>query len=651
MLLAAVSLCPAQSKSAGPEDGQKSGSGSGAGTDLREFDATGFGEQVILGPEWLFSPGDNVAWSAPGLDDSGWKRISAARPIADYGFHDLRHGWYRIHIHVRPGAREITIGVRGIRGSYEIYANGLRVGAAGEIAGVVIYNRQGLTAYAIPADTVSQDGRLTLAIRVAFNASGPRGRGSGTPIDFASEIALIDEPSAEHEAAYIDVHNTADSLVMASVSLLVGVVALALFGAMRTRREYLAAATALLAHGMEAIAIIWSALEATTFTSSLLRYVFLAVGNVALIEFVRMVVRQPRTRWLLLLEAVAGVGTFFALLAILGYGSLYFAFVVFFLPQLLVDGVLTWLLVRGSLQGILEARVLLPSMLLLGLTRLTDFVRFIAFFAHVTVRPIELPVLVLGSFSFDIFSISELLFYITILLFLVIRTVGIARERQRIASEFEAARTVQQVLVPEAFPTVPGFTIQSVYRPFGEVGGDFFQILPIAGGVLAVIGDVSGKGMPAAMTVSLLVGTVRTLAHYTHSPAEILAAMNERMIGRSNGGFTTCLVLRANLDGMLTVANAGHISPYLAGRELVVESGLPLGLASGVGYNENVFDFAVGEQLTLVTDGVVEARDESGELLGFERMAKLSGGSAEAIVQAAQAFGQDDDITVLTLMR
>ena len=606
---------------------------------------------MILGPEWLFSPGDNAAWAAPGLDDSGWKRISATRPIAEYGFHDLRHGWYRIHIHVRPEAREITVGVRGIRGSYEVYANGLRVGAAGEIAGVVIYNRQGLAAYAIPAGVIPPDGRLTLAIRVAFNASGPRGRGLGTPIDFASEISLIDERAAAHEAAYIDVHNIADSLVMASVSLLVGVVALALFGAMRTRREYLAAGIALVADGMEAIAIIWSALEATTFTSQLLRYFFLAAGNVALIEFVRMVVRQPRTRWLLLLEAVAGLATFFALLAILGYGSLYFAFAAFFLPRLLVDVVLAWLLVRGSLQGILEARVLLPSVLLLGLTRLADFVRFIAFFAHATARPLQLPVLVLGSFSFDLFAISELLFYITILLFLVIRTVGIARERQRIANEFEAARTVQQVLVPEAFPTVPGFKIHSVYRPFGAVGGDFFQILPIAGGVLAVIGDVSGKGMPAAMTVSLLVGTVRTLAHYTHSPAEILAAMNERMIGRSNGGFTTCLVLRANLDGVLTVANAGHISPYLAGRELVVENGLPLGLAPGVGYNENVFDFKLGEQLTLMTDGVVEARDESGELLGFERMAKLSAESAETIAEAAQAFGQDDDITVLTLMR
>jgi serine phosphatase RsbU (regulator of sigma subunit) len=169
--------------------------------------------------------------------------------------------------------------------------------------------------------------------------------------------------------------------------------------------------------------------------------------------------------------------------------------------------------------------------------------------------------------------------------------------------------------------------------------------------MLAVIGDVSGKGMPAAMTVSLLVGTVRTLAHYTQSPGEILKAMNQRMFGRSQGGFTTCLVLRADLDGAVTIANAGHLAPYLAGRELPLESGLPLGLSDESTYVECVFTLAAGEQLTLLTDGVVEAREKTGALFGFERTAALSTQPAEAIAIAAQCFGQDDDITVLSLTR
>ena len=200
------------------------------------------------------------------------------------------------------------------------------------------------------------------------------------------------------------------------------------------------------------------------------------------------------------------------------------------------------------------------------------------------------------------------------------------REKQRMAAELAAGRAVQQVLIPEEIPTIPGFNIQSVYKPYGEVGGDFFQVLPVksdsgAGGVLVIIGDVSGKGMPAAMTVSLLVGTVRTLAHYTQSPGEILAAMNQRMLARSHGGFTTCLVLRADPDGTLTIANAGHIAPYLGGKELPLENGLPLGLAAETAYAESTFQLARGQQLTLLTDGVVEARDKSGALFGFERTA------------------------------
>jgi serine phosphatase RsbU (regulator of sigma subunit) len=226
------------------------------------------------------------------------------------------------------------------------------------------------------------------------------------------------------------------------------------------------------------------------------------------------------------------------------------------------------------------------------------------------------------------------------------------REKQRMSAELEAARTVQQVLIPEEIPTIPGFSIQTVYKPYGEVGGDFFQILPLANGaVLVVIGDVSGKGMPAAMTVSLLVGTVRTLAHFTQSPGEILAAMNHRMLGRSHGGFTTCLVLRADANGALTVANAGHIAPYLAGKELPLENGLPLGLAAEATYTESTFHLAPGQQLTLLTDGVVEARDKSGALFGFERTTAISGQSADQIAKTAELFGQDDDITVLTLMR
>ena len=220
----------------------------------------------------------------------------------------------------------------------------------------------------------------------------------------------------------------------------------------------------------------------------------------------------------------------------------------------------------------------------------------------------------------------------------------------RAETELEAARAVQQVLIPDEIPNVPGFRIESVYQPAGQVGGDFFQILPTErGGVLVVIGDVSGKGMPAAMTVSVLVGTLRTLANYTASPGEILAAVNRSLLSRSRDGFTTCLVLRADPDGSVALANAGHLPPYCDGEELVIESGLPLGLLAQSTYPEVQFELRPGAQLTLLTDGVVEARSASGDLFGFARTQAWSCKSAEQIVEAARAFGQEDDITVVTV--
>jgi len=122
-------------------------------------------------------------------------------------------------------------------------------------------------------------------------------------------------------------------------------------------------------------------------------------------------------------------------------------------------------------------------------------------------------------------------------------------------------------------------------------------------------------------------------------------------MGRSGGGFTTCLLFCAEPGGRVTFANAGHLSPYLEGREVVLQNGFPLGLVADCVYEETALTLDAGATLTLLTDGVVEARDRKGELFGFERTERISSGPAEAIVEAAQVFGQDDDITALTVKR
>lgn len=623
------------------------------GNDPRSFDAVGYGEPIALGPNWLFAPGDDPAWASATFDDSKWRTISILHPLAEYGYHDIAYAWYRIHVlHLPPGVHDLTLGIRELSGSYEVYANGVRIGGMGPMSEPIERVQTKLEPFSIPDGLATRNGEIVLAFRFALNVAGSNGRGSSNPMEEDTGIYLMSGSSVAHETSYVIAHKAAVNIVLVGLGLLVGIVAIGLFYAMRDRKEYLAAAVFLLAFSGEAAVRVWDSATAYTIAADWVQYFCIGVATVALIEFVRLVLGKSRTRWLLGLEIASFAAAFGSPLARSGIGSVYIDFVLFFLPILIVDVLLAAMLVRGWRRGNKEARRLLPAVLIYSVSQYWNMGRYLALFLHLTPTLTDLPSVPMMSYDIPLSTYVNFIFFVAILRFLVQRTVNIARDNAHSAAELEAARSVQQVLIADEVPRVKGFAIQSVYKPAGQVGGDFFQILPTkSGGVLVAIGDVSGKGVPAAMTVSLLVGTFRTLAHYTQKPGEILAAMNHRMLTRSHGGFTTCLVLRADADGTLTIANAGHIAPYLAGNELALENGLPLGLSADATYVESVFQLAPGLQLTLLTDGVVEARDKTGALFGFERAAAISVQPAEAIAQAAQAFGQDDDITVLALAR
>ena len=226
----------------------------------------------------------------------------------------------------------------------------------------------------------------------------------------------------------------------------------------------------------------------------------------------------------------------------------------------------------------------------------------------------------------------------------------VTEERAVFAGEVQAARDVQQYLIPAQLPATPGFSLTSDYRPAREVGGDFFQVLPqpADGSLLVIIGDVAGKGIEAGMLATLIVGAVRTAASFTSDPARILALLNERLINRS---LVTCLALLIDRHGSATLVNAGHLPPYLNSKELPVEGALPLGAVSGLHFPALHFTLAPGDFLVLMTDGIAEAQNAHGQLFGFQRIADLlhAGADGPALASAAQAFGQQDDITVLSL--
>jgi hypothetical protein len=311
------------------------------------------------------------------------------------------------------------------------------------------------------------------------------------------------------------------------------------------------------------------------------------------------------------------------------------------------------LLAQGVKRGDLEARFLLIPV---GLNTLANWIGNVLVVILTAGYTWIIPLWTLWNRTFDWpfpFSLYDLSIWILLLAIVAIVVVRFARSRQeedQYKSELEAARAVQQLLIPEKMPDVPGFRIESAYRPSRHVGGDFFYIRPEGEqGVLLVVGDVSGKGLKAAMTVNLIVGALRTLP--AMAPGQVLAALNDGLMGQMQDGFVTCCAVRIARDGRVKVANAGHLPPYRDGIELKVAPGLPLGISSGIEYEEISFSLEPGSSLTLVTDGVVEARDAKGELFGFERTAAISDASADQIAAAAERFGQNDDITVLKIAR
>jgi hypothetical protein len=611
-------------------------------------------------------PDGKLGWAKPGFDDSSWKLLSPDQSTADQGYKGFSGmAWYRFHVVLPAHHAPLALYVPVIGESYQLFANGRLIGQFGSPPqqerayqaapnGALYTDTTPGQVIPLPADIAAGSSSVVVAIRFwtwsgfAFFAGPP----PAITIGGASLLNDQFQLKQNHWFWSLSAYN-----VLLLGNLLAAFAGLGLFLLRRGEREYLWFAAVELLNAALCAFLLFPVFHPVWYQPYELLHglLFSLLYGICLPMFFVTILREPRGRLFWGATCSAFVTALTAVPMAMGWMSWQTWIPVVYLALIPNTVCLILLLALPARRGNQDARLLLlPCCLQFAAGQGTGLIWLIAGSGHggslfwswalAWSRLFQWP------FPVSLQNIADFLMQISILAILVLRFARTRRDEERHALELEAARTVQQVLVPEEIPAIPGFLIQSVYKPAGQVGGDFFQILPTKdGGVLTVIGDVSGKGMPAAMTVSLLVGTLRTLAHYTQSPGEILRAMNQRMLARSSGGFTTCLVLRCDADGQLTFANAGHIAPYLAGKELPLENGLPLGLAAETTYTESRFQLAPGDQLTLLTDGVVESRDKTGALFGFERSAALSTQAAEEIAYAAQAFGQDDDITVLTL--
>jgi len=630
---------------------------------------------VLTGP-WKFHPGDNMTWASPFFDDSGWDSQDLTPPPGSYdpvtgssgfvpgwtahGYPSLSgYGWYRLRVDLQTvgsGARnpQLALGMPlDFDDAYQVYVNGQKVGEFGRFNpdSVVFYNAQPRS-FALPAGT--GNGTITIAVRLWMDSDTPlvsqdAGGLHGPPL--LGQAAATD---AMLRLAWDAVNKTeVIALMSASLLLLAALLGFLLYWLDRQEPAYLWLGAACVIGLLGRVMILigyYSTIEPMV-VETLILDVFLAPLALALwalfwahwfkLGDIRRIARITWTLTVLLMIGVSLVRPplFGRVIPVSAAAWLVPLSVVL---KLSLGVLLLWITYCGIRRRTADGWLALAPVLLT-----------IVWVYQEELQVLHVPTIMrVFGMTFSDGFIASILMLAIISILMMRRFIRGQRESVQLRLEIEQARQVQHVLIPDAIRVVPGFAVSSEYQPAKQVGGDFFQIIPLPnGGVLAVIGDVSGKGTPAAMTVSLLVGTLRTLANYTQKPNEILASLNERMWGRSQGGFTTCLVLRADSDGTVTVANAGHLAPYVGGKEIPVEPGLPLGLNSRTTYIESIFRLAEGEQLTLLTDGVAEARNGFGELFGFDRTAAIAVQSAESIVRAAQEFGQEDDITVLTLMR
>ena len=247
-----------------------------------------------------------------------------------------------------------------------------------------------------------------------------------------------------------------------------------------------------------------------------------------------------------------------------------------------------------------------------------------------------------------------------------------AKERERIEQELKVARLIQQTLLPKTLPEIPGYEVAAYYQPAREVGGDFYDFLTLDDDRLGlVVGDVTDKGVPAALVMATTRTMLRAAAQRLLSPGEVLQRVNDVLVQDIPPNmFVTCLyAILEPQSGRLLYANAGHDLPYRrrAGRQGGADElrarGMPLGLMPGMGYEEKEMVLNRGESVLFYSDGLVEAHDPRREMFGFPRLQGLvgahrTGGSSlisfllsELARFTGEGWEQEDDITLVTLDR
>jgi serine phosphatase RsbU (regulator of sigma subunit) len=619
---------------------------------------------VQLAGPWRFRTGDDLAWAQTDFDDSNWdsmdltpRRGSASAGWTKRGYAGYSgYAWYRLRVDVQGAHRGLALKMPDqADDAYQVYVNGQLIGEFGKFGEHRVTAYPALPeAFSLPSGT--DNGTITIAIRMwmdsATRFTSPDAGGLHGPpaLGYASLIGDLIRLDYDDTA-----HIIGSAFVEEMILLMALLMTVTLFWLDRQEKAYLWLALVCV------VTLLGVAIQlSVNFTAW--------IGQTAAVVLTDVTLTQLRIGlWVLFW------GYWFRLKRI---GRLHW--VVWPLVAILV---MATAMIRPPLYG-QEVPVhyasfifLLVLVVKLGLGLLLFLVAFRGFTTQRTegwmaatavllvfganyqheLRQIHMTTtLTVFGFTFSLGTVAAVASLLIITAMLLRRFIQAQALKEHWKMEIQQAQQVQQVLIPHELPQVDGLTIESEYRPAREVGGDFFQILPleIPGTVLVVVGDVTGKGMQAGMLVALIVGAIRASVLHSIDPVEILHEVNDQLFERQHA-IATCLILRIDPDGTVNIANAGQLPPYLNGVEFGMDGAFPLGIVPNADFSIASFVMEQGDSLFLMSDGVVEAQDSHGTLFGFDRISELlrQQATSERIAQAAQEFGQEDDILVLQVRR
>jgi len=610
---------------------------------------------------WRFQMGDDPRWADPTFDDSAWTPIKLGQPINEQGIDTYSgYGWYRMHVQPRQVARleaaatgsQLNALLTGYTvGQFTVFVNGVETARTqGMTDRPVMYESPPLI---VPLGQPLADGGFEIAIRSWAAPGLPIRHGLVDKVELGTQADIADALTAARDRNWMQ--NEIAGLVVSFLFLSVALLGATLYRSQRHHAEYLWLTLLCLTvalTGAEEFAARQAILPVAWFNvlNLWMGRVFMAVTLEFVLRFtgghMRRVVRVAQVSFLVL-----------PFLFLLHLDQVYDYFAVS--AEIVFTALVSVLLYRAWRRGLHEAGVMLLPFFLAATADSMDTVLGYAASNHWISAALAYRKFHLGPIEFPLSVLTYAVFLASLLAVILYRFIHVSQEEQRSVAEIEAARSVQAMLIPTELPSNHHFMLESAYLPANGVGGDFFQVLPLKDdSMLIVVGDVSGKGLQAAMNASTLVGALRN--ELSSDPATVLNRLNNVLLGATQGqgavpnlkaaaSFATCVCARVYPDGTMIIANAGHLHPYRDGRELDLAADLPLGVVPDIQYEQATFELKVGDRLIFLSDGVVEATNAHGELFGFERTQQVSNESARYIAQTAKRFGQNDDITVVSM--